>query len=530
MIYEVIVKQKTNLENFDYFFDGGLEKGQLVKVQFNKKIVTGLIFDKKEHSPFKVKSIKKVLTEKPFITDHQFDLAKKISDEYFSNYADAIFSFIPNFTNKSLMEFNYARRRSSTSNKSFAPKIIFCKYNDCLEDVNNRKSNGQMLIIVPKVEDCIAVKNYLKDHKTIIYNSQISEKERLKVFSELLSGENLTVISTRIGSLLPFTNLKHILMFDPNNFAYQEDQMPRYNGEKTAYLAAKIYNADLTFVTTYFDIFTFVGYKKKLFKKIGFIKQPSFEISNSKDPSEEIKSIGNGKILLVYKESDSLFCGNCHSLRICKNCGSSQFTDATTCKICKSKQDVACDKCAHRSFEKSQNLKNIKAKVKNMEIDIKEENDLNLFSKKSYDTILYLNNDHLLKTSLLNAKLRLMQKIRNLFNYNPKKIIIFTREIDSSFWKNLLLDNQERFISAELSERRQNKLPPFTRLVKITDSQKNKSDLLKSQELAIEFDSIEAENNFYLFLPLNTSEKKKISEILNSFKSAKFYLDPIDLN
>lgn len=540
MIYEVVVKQKTSSQCFDYKSEQNLDRGQLVKVPFGKKTVLGVIFTKKARSDHKPKDIKKVLTKKPLINANQFEFAQLLSQEYISPLSESIFSFIPQFADKNLSTFDYSPRSSQTRN-GFSTLVNLGTAKGQLTKIKERiKSGGQFLIVLPRITDCEQVKEFLHGENLYVYNSKLSETDKIKIFSLLLGGENIIVLATRAGCLLPFSNLKTVFMFDPANFAYQEDQEPRYNGEKAIYLMSKTYGASLEYCSTSFDVFTYTGYKKKLITLTNNINYPKIVVINSKDilcdsiiQKITKNSDENRKTLLVIPNTDFLFCKKCKIPLSCDKCKAVRIDGTGMCKSCKTRVVVACKKCSGSDFEGSRfNSKTIQDELISFKkVFVKTENELeDLDLDTEFSTVVYYSNDYMLRSSSYGSRLRLALKLRKILNFSPREITIITQSEQDKFWQNIFYLNQDKFFAEELFERKQNNLPPFVRLIKIKISKASKADDETIDELKSMFESIDTENGTLLFVPLDSTSKHKTEQTLAKLKSAKYFIDPIDLD
>lgn len=540
MIHEVIVKQKTNVRSFDYSFEQKLERGQLVKVNFGGKTVLGIISTDKPSSSYKVKPIKKVLTKKPIISKSQFEFADLLSREYIAALSETIFSFVPKLADKYLQDFDY-HNKALKRKKPFLASIDLGTIKDQLKDIGQIiRSAGQHLIILPEIFDCLRAKEFLDNRNVYIYNSKITQADKLGIFSKLLGGQDVTIVATRAGCLLPFTELRNTFMFDPANFAYQEDQEPRYNGEKAVYLMTKTYGGNLRYCQTSFDIFTYTGYKKGALSLDNRLNNPEFTIIKSKDIlCENVmqrviqNSKENHKTLLVVPDSDVLFCKKCKSILECQSCQSTRLDVSHNCKNCKLRVNLTCPKCKGNDFEQMKSgLAMIKDDLKDFKnVYVREEYKLSSHDpNEQFSTIVYCNSDYLLHSSMYGANIKLMLRIRRLLNFAPREIIIITQFEQSKFWKYLANSDQEVFFNNELIERKQNHLPPFTRLVKVKKITSNKSDDKIIEEIKRIFENIDTGNGIYFFVPIKSSSYIMLEQKLANLRSSKFYIDPIDLN
>jgi len=568
-IYSVLVKRKLSKDScFDYIAGQKLEKGQLIKVPFGQSLTQGIVFGKKKTSDTRreLKSIKKILTPVAIITDNQFILAGQIAKEYFSSLADAIFSFLPNISDKYLSDLKATAKTWQKSQLKVKYTFQICPKSNIIPLIKQTINfSGQYLIIVPEIIQANQYYNSLRNtyrNNLTLYNSQIPQAQKIKTFNKLLSGKNQIVIATRPGNFLPFTNLRHIMMISPDNFAYQEDQFPRANARKVAMMLSKIHSAKLTFFDSAISLSAFIGYKKKQLSVAEDSRRKenitALNTKNIFDPGlgQKIKGfLRVGKNVLIagsWSLNDQFYCVDCKDKIECSICKSDKFISSSqTCAECNTKADLICSKCKGRNvIESSKNLSAVYSRLKDefsqFKISLVTKNNkiepstltlatLNsiLRIEKKIDLIIFESFDNLFESPFFDQRIKLFKLIRQFNDFEYEQMVIISKNLDDPVVCAIIQNDWRKFYSQEIKERLNSSFPPATKLIKITEVKRDSRDAQTVTEITkFAQKNIELENNYLLFFNHNQIEKnhEEIKKLLNRLNNAKFYVDPIDIN
>jgi len=343
MIARCLVRQTTAKNyTFDYLIpeDMQLEKLCLVEVPFLNKKREAVVLEIRQSSRYAKKNIIRKLSYGAVFTSQQLLLAKKIAYEFLSDPSSALFSFLPTLNKSDLKKIGSLKRRSIHQKRK--PLVVISDWDYrvsyYLQSINKSQQN---LIILPKIS---LIKKFSKQittldpsQKVYIWHSAISSREKSLIWQKLLSGENLTIVATRHGLFLPFTNLVLTIIDQPDDFSYFEDQAPRYNAKAAAKLANSIYLGQLIFGDTLIspEIYAWTSSGKAVLSnkedEIKFINASGLSRLSSLD--ESILALKNSKKILItgfFKSSSDLVCMDCEriikqdyiSSSICPHCNS----------------------------------------------------------------------------------------------------------------------------------------------------------------------------------------------------------------
>ncbi len=108
-----------------------------------------------------------------------------------------------------------------------------------------KKEGGQYLFLVPEIglttQLISRISQYI-DYPFIVYHSRVSQDERVDIFKRVAE-EDCFVIGPRSAMLLPFSDLKVIVVDEEHDSSYkQHDPSPRYQGRDAAVMLGSIHD------------------------------------------------------------------------------------------------------------------------------------------------------------------------------------------------------------------------------------------------------------------------------------------------
>ena len=275
-----------------------IKTGMLVEIPLRNKKVTGLVWELTEEKPeFKTSEIVRLLPETepnetppPLLTQLQIELARFISDYYFTPLYKVLKLFIPAkiFKGKEMRlnkrltakgEKLPAKKEyevlSSDQQKAFE-KIINATENLTQKSIEQKNSTPtdlktpslnaekttplnkflihgitgsgkteiyahlarhflekgqQVLILVPEISLTPQTVEYFESRlgfKAAVIHSRLSEGEKFKMWKDIKSNNKPLVIGSRSSIFAPFTNLGIIIIDEEHELSYKQDQSPRY--------------------------------------------------------------------------------------------------------------------------------------------------------------------------------------------------------------------------------------------------------------------------------------------------------------
>lgn len=486
MIAKVLVKQKTsNDKAFDYLIeqDQIIEPLSLVEVPFRQKKLPAIVISLIKNSPLATKKINRRISPYPILTSAQLSLAKSISQSFASNLTEAIFAFVPtlNIKDYRLLKQHVKVNKPNKRISEFIQGSLWERINYYIAKDN---LIGQSLVIFPEIEiinNASEIFNKLSNKKIFLWHSKISSDQKRKILNLLATRQDITVISTRHGLFLPFTNLKNIFIDQPTNFAYFEDQEPYYNAYHLARLLTKEYNNNLYVGDSIPDPLSYVAIKQGKLRFIeiknnldisitGTLFEAVGDIRLSKDINE------NNKILVLgfIKDFYSLSCKDCQQEISCLDCSSKLFSTKTDqCANCQKAKPLSCPNCKSTKIIESgitaqkisRQLINFNAKNKFV---IKDFSELNSLKDRGFRVALIPYFDFYANYPFLTFREKLFRLVMSLNNFGIEKIWLSGDSIREQRFANQLSNKEwESFLDSELEARKKNMLPPFQTAIKI---------------------------------------------------------------
>lgn len=381
-------------------FNDRIKKYIRVKVDFNDKVELGLIINIKdeEKRDYHIKDILDLYDEDPILTEKEFELAKWISQRYFSSIGEALFLFIP----KGLKELKkkketvipHPKIKASTLNdeQKIAFESILNSYEAISRNASSRKERQrkemptkfllygvtgsgkteiyfqlikkivddgkQVILLLPEIALTPQMISFFKDRlgqEIGLIHSKISNSEKLSIFKKVIRQQINIIIGPRSALFVPAFNLGCIIIDEEHDDSYKSQQKPRYDARFVAIARANLYDALCIFGSATPSIESWNAALRKelellvLKKRYNNIPLPKVELLNlSKSNSykdfyvtiellEKIKMhLDRGKKVIIFLNRRGF-----NSFIQCSNCG----------------QPIFCDECSiPMTYHKSTNL------------------------------------------------------------------------------------------------------------------------------------------------------------------------------
>lgn len=572
------------------------KKEEIGIVSYSREIKDKIALKK---AKFETKPIKTILNPQSVITDKQLELAQFLSQQYLLPLSGVLKSLLPN--EKVLSKSNISYSIDNTDNLN--PQYYYLQGEDLnwLEEKISKTKN-QTLIIFPN-EDLLNFYASKFSHLDIlILNKKGGLKSQIKEREDIRSGESKLIFGLRRCLEAPFKNLGLIILFAEEKYSFEPQQKIISFDIKTAVLKlAQMYRSDLIFQGNIPSIEIWQKIKEK---KINLVKEVSpVDITNIsfvfkdfskkeiifKYSQERIKeALKEKKKIFIFANrlgiSPALSCSDCGESIQCPNCDSSliyyQSKEGfqTRCRHCGTKNPPpnSCPNCkghlirstglgtqkilkelkilfpdSNLKIFDSDHIKSNKEEkeiLKNLEdnkIDILIGTEIFLkylkkpfFTEKIFDLSLIVSFGQLVSFPDFRTQERIRNLLINLSNYSNKVFIQNFKkdEVDLNNWLPF-----ENFYSLELSKREKLLYPPFSELIKISFSDKNKEKV--SKESALNYKKIKEmlseefkEEEFRIIPPLPSFISKikniytaeiflRIKKPANKFLSTDSYLE-----
>lgn len=292
MLSKVIPIQRLprGLDIFDYSVPTELKKqikiGQLVKIPFRKSEIFGLVFEcdlfeqidtnpqipnktnrtqilfskKNKDAPKNLKQIISIVNKIPFVDKNYLNFIQTMSLLYGVSIGTiAKMGLLPLQKRKlqgiKLIESNQKNNKGSkTKDLRLTDEKTFFTYYKNKEQhkkalTQNINKTGQTLILVPEVHLIDEVRQLLPiemQKRSVVWYGNVSEKRKFTRWLQIKNKERNIIIGTRTASLLPFSNLKKIIIdYEHKENHKHWDQAPRFHAKDTAKLLSKIHESQV---------------------------------------------------------------------------------------------------------------------------------------------------------------------------------------------------------------------------------------------------------------------------------------------
>jgi primosomal protein N' (replication factor Y) len=229
------------------------------------------------------------------------------------------------------------------------------------------KLNGQVLILIPEIGLTTQLIERYKLHfneNIAVYHSKYSEKQRVEIWQNVLSGKSRIILGTRSSIFLPFQSLNLIIVDEEHDASYKQNEPnPRYNARDCAIYLANNFNAKIILgsatpsMESYYNALNGKYILHSLKNRFGTANLPKIQLVSTQNefPKENLSAIIGKtlqeeiKLRLERKEQVILFqnrrgyapylqCTTCGHTPYCVNCDVGltyhKWSDELRCHYC----------------------------------------------------------------------------------------------------------------------------------------------------------------------------------------------------
>ena len=405
MFCEVILSQRfpKHLGIFDYeipeTFVSEIKIGQLVSIPFRKSEKEGIILKIKETSFIekKIKSIIKIIQDKPILTAKQIELAEWMARYYSVSLGTIIKTMLPPVP-KNKMNQKEKVFKSFGSPDKINPdyiKLIFTKKNNKFyftpTNLNEKiallngiikKTKGQILIILPTIKDIETLTDSLPktvQNKISIIKSGLNKTQYHNAWQSILNNEKQIIIGTKLALFSPLIKPEILVLDQEDNQNHQQaEQNPRYDCRHVIDKMSEFYKTKLLLINpsvTVNSYYQIINNKIINLKKIGENIKENLAIVDMKNEhkiqnyslfSEKLQNsiqdaLSEKKQILLFINkrggSSSVLCKDCGENLNCSNCNQPLTYHAKDkflyCHQCNQKHALPnlCPKCHGPNFK-----------------------------------------------------------------------------------------------------------------------------------------------------------------------------------
>src|SRR3989338_3426743 len=553
MIVNVIPAKKLprNLSALSYKIPDALEAkikvGQLAAISLRNSFTSGAISEIKKikKTAYPLKYIAGLINEKPIFTQNQLKLFRELAKYYHTSASLFIHFNLPKLIKKDWRKLAPEIALIKSCPKTKPSYYWWRNQNEKNKHYLNliKKNKGQLLIVVPRINDISALAKELKlkssDYTPI--HRQLPRPENFKIWLVASRQPTALFIGTRSSLFYPFINLKTIIIDEEHSSDHkQSDMNPRYEvsivAKKLSQIAQNkiIYSSTSPSLASYYEL----KLKSPEFKREIITSDLNNELTkkNFSFISERLyaqikRTLNSNKSIFLFVnkkgEATSTSCQDCGFTFTCPSCTlpliktGSQFV----CYYCGRQEDMPpfCPKCSGPNFHSlglgiqkvEANLKKLfpAANIIRLDKDIKKLQTTNyklpttnyqlpttnyqlptifLGTEYALDKINWvnigllgiINADSLWQHTEFMSAETAYQLLIKLLTLAPKnaKIIIQTFHPDHYLIKSIVKNKPEIFYQSELTFRQKFNYPPLTNLVKLSYLDKSEAKSKKEAE------------------------------------------------
>jgi primosomal protein N' len=476
---------------FTYFSTKYIKKYSLVKVDFKSKNKIGLVIDVKpivkseiKKLDFALKNIKEFVIP-GFVSEIQEKFAYWISKSYYTSLSHA-FCFFTNFYKK--IENINIEPKPEPSNKF---KILY------FEKFDNRLIKNAPILIITPTEESAKILNS-KIENSYLIDLEVKKEKFSDLIRKILNKEKLIFIGTKNSIFLPWQKLNSIIVLEEGSVFYKEYFKPPYfNYLNLIKKLAMLLRSELILIDEFPSLETYV--------KLNLKKYPKFSFQKIEDIDELPKILENYEKSKIFVPTKSLaqkfYCSNCFYEFNCPKCNYplTILENKLYCRVCFKEYDLPkiCPNCGSSDLSLKGIgglwIKNFLERKGFFVVFINDEPDIKKFLKKDYrryvlvgslyilnplipktDSFIFLNFDNAFYSWNIFLKEKNLRILKNLSN-SANDIYVQTKFNNEILEK---IKNGE-IVKDIVDERKENFLPPFSRIIKLIGRLKNLEELNK---------------------------------------------------
>ncbi|OGD65548.1 primosomal protein N' [Candidatus Berkelbacteria bacterium RIFCSPHIGHO2_12_FULL_36_9] len=544
---EVAVNTKTSLQRQSFTYSikpeqlPYIQPGILVLVPFHNRHLKGIILSIKQSSSLdvklKLKTINKILDTTPILNTNYIKLAKILSDYYLAPIGDVIFAMTPPLAHR-LAAKTLTNTNDKIQTRTGAKNVytLYGRFNNRIQIYiklikKNIYAGKHSLIILPNFSSIhkfviIAENNFSKKDIAVLH-AGLSITERYKSWQEIKNGNKKIVIGSRSSIFAPLPNLGLIIIDEPEDYGYKDEQSPYYHVLTVAEKLSKELNCNLILGSITPDLKSYYNISKNVYK---VIKQPSVENINYQliDIRQQKKIISfelerlikkkltaKKKVLLFVnrKGSGSIFiCQDCENIISCPKCDLpysffEKENGKLICRHCQSQVNPpeSCPKCLGIKLKPwGIGTETVQKKIKKLFPDTKTliiEKEFTI-SNKLYaicdyniviatqkileyhdfkpDLTAIIQIDNNLNIPDFSTQENIYLQISKLSSMTNEQLAIQTHNSENPFLQNII--DYKTSLNYLLNERKKYNYPPFGSLIKLTFRHKIESKCQSESE------------------------------------------------
>lgn len=285
MIAQVIPAKRgpLHLNWFDYLVPSELESklhiGHLVTIPLRSRIEFGIVRSlstTSEAANSRLKPLAAIVNEQPLLSQAQLAFLEDLSALYSTSLGLLVKSNLLPLQKRKLQKLiARAGELSKSAKKNSKPKVfVYNNQGEKKQYLENASAvGGQLLILVPEIIDVeltlALLPQAIKDQAVAI-TSDLSVKDFSAAWQMVWRGEKTIVVGTRQALLLPWFDLRTIIIDDEGNPNHKSfDMAPRFHARDAGLLLAQQHGAQLHLLSHALSPETYYFADKKIYEAAG---------------------------------------------------------------------------------------------------------------------------------------------------------------------------------------------------------------------------------------------------------------------
>ena len=341
---------------YDYLIskeDSTVVVGALVEVPFSNGLRQGFVIERLAQSDqsSKLKYINKVIANFPLLDEEISKLVEGTAARYGASSWDILPSAIPPRVVKSETKFRNLNILPNLRTAEIAkPRYIQAigadsLYKLILKSLEDKKFDGQLLVIVPDESDLARVSRELKQLEPLELGSHLPNSIRYENFLTAIYTNPKLIIGTRSAVFTPVSPGSRILIFNDGDESMYDRRYPGWSVRDVAILRSKSHSIIFLSSSPSLEVVRLLnlGWFTKS-KSVNVIKNSKLKLVFSDDRRSDLEIIKNGlksgNVLVSIGEPgyiSAFSCQKCRNIAHCE-CGGrlriSQSGEQPICSIC----------------------------------------------------------------------------------------------------------------------------------------------------------------------------------------------------
>jgi primosomal protein N' (replication factor Y) len=275
--FQILLPLALN-EAFTYFSEKEIELGTIVLVEFGRKKIWGVVVEKDLEPNFAIEKIKPILEQKSdfYLSKKQLNFIENIASYNLASRGLVLRAFIGILNSDKIKKLPSAKKQEIFPEKFLLKKLSneqqkiadeFCNKNftnysvSLLDGVTGsgktevyfaliakilaQDLDSQILILLPEIALTSQLLMRFEEQfkfKPALWHSKISKKEKREIFYGIISNSTKLLIGARSALLLPFKNLKLIIIDEEHDSSFKQEDVFNFHARDMAIVKAKLGN------------------------------------------------------------------------------------------------------------------------------------------------------------------------------------------------------------------------------------------------------------------------------------------------